>query len=141
MADFLCSFVEPPDVLFVGQPDGQDYAAVIMPFTAIEDVRAPTVTWIFPEPGRQSRHTTVVLRVLDETSLSRINLWAEYANGVWETIYARGQFAPAFENRCTVETIVAGKELEFVLSKAGGWPSGGVDFQAEPIDRGGNFAT
>lgn len=106
----------------------------------ISDTVPPTVTLISPSEGRMSRHATVTLRVLDSTGLSLINLWAAYANGITETIYADGEFTPAF-SRSTITTIVADKEYEFAVQRLGGWPAGGLDFFAQPIDRGGNSSS
>jgi hypothetical protein len=105
------------------------------------DSTAPTVTLISPPLGRIQRHSTIVLRVADADEIKRVNLWVEYENGIWETVYARGVFSPVFDGRSDVETIIAGQELEFTLQRAGGWPAGGMNFEAEPIDRGGNVSS
>lgn len=145
MADFACSFVEPATlpalyIHFLPLADPVNFGAVIMPLTAVSDTLPPTVTVVSPPLGRISRYATVVLRVADLFQLVRVNLWVEYGNGNSETIYGRGQFMRRFVGSTAVE-LSDDKEIEFTLRPLGGWPTGPMVFQVEPVDIGNNVST
>lgn len=105
------------------------------------DATNPTVTLISPAQGGIARTTAIVLRVADTARIAAIHLWVAYANGVTETIYAGGAFARTFEGQSTITTITANKEYEFSVRRLGGWPSGAMEFFAEPVDGGGNLSS
>lgn len=142
MADFACGFVDATNswIQFLPLADQIDYGAVIMPLTAVTDTNPPTVTVISPPLGRIGRYATVVLRVADLFQLVRTNLWVEYSNGNSETIYGRGQFMRRFAGSTAVE-LQDDKLIEFTLRPLGGWPSGPMEFQVEPVDVGNNVST
>lgn len=100
----------------------------------IQDSAAPTVTLISP-PTTQliGRKTPVVVRVQDESSLTRVYLWAEYDYGT-EVIYAGDHFTTAFEP----ESDVTGTNpRDFTIVRTGGWLAPPT-IHCEPIDGGGN---
>lgn len=151
MADFACSFVEPATLptlylLFLPLADPVNFGAVIMPLTAVSDTLPPTVTVVSPPLGRIGRYATVVLRVADLFQLVRTNLWVEYGNGNAEMIYGRGQFmrrfhGPGPSSASTAVELSDDKEIEFTLRPLGGWPTGAMVFQVEPVDIGNNVST
>lgn len=105
------------------------------------DSGGPTVSLISPPSGNISRHVTIVVRVADTAGIAIVNLWVKYANGITETIYANGEFAPAFggtDGISTITTIEDGKEYEFSVRRLGGWLAGAMEFFVEPVDTGGN---
>lgn len=110
-----------------------------MPLTAISDTLPPTVTVISPPLGRIGRYATVVLRIVDLFQLVRVNLWVEYGNGNTETIYGRGEFMRRFRGSTAIE-LQDDKEIEMTLRPLGGWPSGEMVFQVEPVDIGNNVS-
>jgi hypothetical protein len=139
MADFSADFRKTSQA-FWPTTDPFDFTAVFAPFVAVTDHVPPTVTVVSPPIGSIGPYSTVVLRTSDNQQLVRVNLWVEYANGNTETIYGGGQFMRRFRRASAMTTLIANRQYEFTLRPLGGWPRGGMDFQIEAVDVGGNVS-
>ena len=142
MADFPCVFIEPVGAVWWLPPaDPINYAAVIMPYTAISTA-PPRITNVSPPPGALGRTQAIAFRLTDDLELYALKeLWIRFGSvQSYDLVHDGTTFLGVYAALSTRTVVAHG--WDFSLQRDGGWPSGmTVRLRATVIDAEGNLVT
>lgn len=126
MADFACIFIEPPGLQFLPLADPIDYAAVIMPYTAIDDIAPPVASAVTVTSVPIHKSDPLVVQIDDGILIKNLVVLVKYPSGDWEGAYDGNGFSPKYLLAASgASTLTKPSSTTWVLTlrRSGGWPA------------------
>lgn len=137
MADFAAEFRTAAPVSFVFA-DPVNFAAVLMPYTAIEDLVAPVGTAVTVLATPVHRTDPLIIQIDDLILIKNVIAGVKYAQIPWELAYDGAEFAPLYRSGSLLDKQSSTRWV-LTLRRQGGWPYSPTE-NVRAIDGAGNMS-
>ena len=104
--------------------------------TPVDIAGRPSVAVVSPGAGATIVSSqAITFDVTDDGSFRKVLVFSKFTSGIQELIHNGNTFSPFYAN--STRSVISGG-YRYVVTRAGGWPSGAINFEVVAIDTLGN---